>query len=208
MATGFENLGSSSAGYVSSRDITGGKIKFTGVEGLLTKYATLIQLEAKRNLNEVNPIYGKDKNATGQLNASISVTPVQSSNGQYSIQIELLDYYENVDLGRKPNSKRPPIGKIRQWIIDKQLRLNDGGTTKKGYKKEGTLISQSKKRVKVGKSKMSILEATAYKMASSIAKRGIKPTYFFTNAVNKYSEEMTEAIANELGNDFLDIVVS
>jgi len=208
MATGFENIGSSSAGYVSSRDITGGKVKFTGVEGLLKKYATLIQLEAQRNLNDVSPIYGKDKNATGQLNASISVTPVEYINGGYSIQIELLDYYENVDLGRKPNSKRPPIGKIRQWIIDKQLRLDDKGTTKKGYKREGTLISQSKKRVKLGNSKMSLLEATAIRMASSIGRKGIKPTYFFTNAINKYTEEMTEAIANELGNDFLDIAIS
>lgn len=208
MATGFENLGSSSAGYVSAKNITGNNVKLTNVEDVLTKYATLIQIEARRNLNKVNPIYGNDKNATGKLSASISVNPAQYENGNYSITIELLDYYINVNDGRGKNKRRPPISKIRQWIIDKQLRLNDGGTTKKGYKKPGTLISSSKKKVKLGNTKMSILDATAIRIASSIAKKGIKPTNFWDNAINKYTDALKKDVQQILGKDILQVIVS
>jgi hypothetical protein len=208
MATGFENLGSSSAGYVSAKNITGNNVKLTNVEDVLTKYATLIQIEARRNLNKVNPIYGNDKNATGKLSASISVNPAQYENGNYSITIELLDYYINVNDGRGKNKRRPPISKIRQWIIDKQLRLNDGGTTKKGYKKPGTLISSSKKKVKLGNTKMSILDATAIRIASSIGKKGIKPTNFWDNAINKYTDALKKDVQQILGKDILQVIVS
>ena len=208
MATGFENLGSSSEGYTSAKNITGGNVKFTSIEGVLTKYAVLIQLEARRNLNKVNPIYHNDKNATGRLNASIDVQPVKSENGVYSISIELLDYYINVNDGRGAGKRRPPISAIRQWIIAKQLRLQDGGTTKKGYKKPGTLISSSKKKVKLGNTKMSILDATAIRIASKIAKKGIKPTYFWDNAINKYTDALKKDVQEILGKDILKVIVS
>lgn len=208
MAIGFENIGSNSKGYVSAKNITGNNVKLTNVEDVLTKYATLIQIEARRNLNKVNPIYGNDKNATGKLSASISVNPAQYENGNYSITIELLDYYINVNDGRGAGKRRPPISKIRQWIIDKQLRLQDGGTTKKGYKKPGTLISSSKKKVKLGNKKMSILDATAIRIASSIGKKGIKPTYFWDNAINKYTDALKKDVQQILGKDILQVIVS
>lgn len=208
MATGFENLGSSSAGYTSARNITSGNVKFTGIEGVLTKYAILIQLEARRNLNKVNPIYGNDKNASGRLSASIDVQPVEYENGNYSIAIELLDYYINVNDGRGANKRRPPISAIRQWIIAKQLRLQDGGKTKKGYKKPGTLISSSKKKVKLGNAKMSILDATAIRIASSIGKKGIKPTYFWDKAIEKYSDKLKKDVQEILGKDILIVIGS
>jgi hypothetical protein len=208
MANAFDNLGSSSAGYVSAKNFTGNNVKLTNMEDVLTKYATLIQIEARRNLNKVNPIYGSDKNATGRLSTSISVNPAQYENGNYSITIDLLDYYINVNDGRGKNKRRPPISAIRQWIIDKQLRLNDGGTTKKGYKKPGTLISSSKKKVKLGNTKMSILDATAIRIASSIGKKGIRPTNFWDNAINKYTDDLKKDVQQILGKDILTIIIS
>jgi hypothetical protein len=208
MASGFENIGSSSKGYVSAKSITGSNVKLTRIEDVLERYATLIQIEARRNLNKVSPIYGNDKNATGRLSESISVQPVKYENGNYSITIDLLNYYINVNDGRGRNKRRPPISNIRQWIIAKQLRLSDGGTTKKGYKKPGTLISSSKKKVKLGNTKMSILDATAIKIASSIGKKGIKPTYFWDNAINKYTDALKKDVQEILGKDILQIIVS
>lgn len=208
MANAFDNIGSGSKGYVSAKNITSGNVKLTGIEDVLTKYATLIQIEARRNLNKVNPIYRNDKNATGRLSESISVQPVQYENGNYSITIDLLDYYINVNDGRGAGKRRPPISAIRQWIIAKQLRLKDGGTTKKGYKREGTLISSSKKKVKLGNTKMSILDATAIKIASSIGKKGIKPTYFWDNAIEKYSDKLKKDVQEILGKDILIIITS
>lgn len=208
MATGFENIGSNSKGYVPAKNITSGNVKLTGIQDVLERYAALIQIEARRNLNKVNPIYGNDKNATGRLSESISVQPVQYENGNYSITIDLLDYYINVNDGRGKNKRRPPISKIRQWIIDKQLRLSDGGTTKKGYKKTGSLISSSKKKVKLGNAKMSILDATAIRIASSIAKKGIKPTHFWDKAIEKYSDKLKKDVQEILGKDILIIIAS
>jgi hypothetical protein len=208
MANAFDNIGSGSKGYVSAKNITSGNVKLTGIEDVLTRYATLIQIEARRNLNKVNPIYRNDKNATGRLSESISVQPVQYENGNYSITIDLLDYYINVNDGRGAGKRRPPISAIRQWIIAKQLRLKDGGTTKKGYKREGTLISSSKKKVTLGNKKMSILDATAIRIASSIAKKGIKPTYFWDNAINKYTDALKKDVQEILGKDILIIIGS
>lgn len=56
-----------------------------------------------------------DKRASGKLIASLNydlLTLVKDVN--YQIEINGLDYFEQVNLGRKPG-KQPPLSKIRQW---------------------------------------------------------------------------------------------
>jgi hypothetical protein len=162
-------------------------IKFTEIEDVLVKYATRIALDAEKNLrsNKNN----KDSNASGSLSESITITPVEFFGSNYSIEIKMLDYWEWVNDGRPPGG-RPPVSKIIQWIKDKQLRLDDKGTTARGYKRDGTLISKSKKKVLLGKNKVSILNAIAYKIAARIGKNGTKGTDFLTDAIENHVEDL------------------
>jgi hypothetical protein len=166
-------------------------IKFNEVEDILVKYATRIALDAEKNLRSNKN--GRDSNASGSLSESITVSPVEFFGNNYSIEISMNDYWNWVNDGRGAG-KRPPISKIIQWIKDKQLRLDDKGVTKRGYKRSGTLISSSNKKVKMGNRQVSIIEATAYKIAAKIGKFGTKGTDFLTDAI----DDNTEGLIKEL----------
>lgn len=194
----YLNLGGDKSQY---KILGTNEVSLPEVEMILLKYAGLVASRAVKNLNEPKKNSPEGSNASGALESSIKISPVKFMGGIYTIEVSMLDYFEIVDQGRRPDSKRPPVSNIRQWIIDKQIRLKDGGTTKNGYKREGTLISQSKKKVKLGNRKVSLLDATAYKMASSIGKKGIKPTYFLTNAIDSIREDLYKDLSKALKRD-------
>jgi hypothetical protein len=178
-------------------------IKFTEIEDVLVKYATRIALDAEKNLRSNKN--GKDSNASGSLSESITITPVEFFGSNYSIEIKMLDYWEWVNDGRPPGG-RPPVSKIIQWIKDKQLRLDDKGTTARGYKRDGTLISKSKKKVIMGNKKVSILEATAYKIAAKIGKFGTKATDFLTDAIDTHSKDLVQEMKQSLRKDIVILI--
>jgi len=175
-------------------------ITFNEIEDILVKYATRIALDAEKNLRSNK--YGKDSNASGSLAESIKISPVEYFGSNYSIEISMFDYWQWVNDGRSAG-KRPPISNIIQWIKDKQLRLDDKGVTKRGYKRQGTLLSASNKKVKIGNKSVSILEATAYKIAAKIGKYGTEPTNFLSDAINRHKEALYEAIGNALKTDII-----
>lgn len=183
------------------------EIAFNEIETILYKYASLIASDAAENLRKPTAKSSKGSTASGSLEASIRITPVTYMGGIYSVDINMLDYFEIVDQGRRPNSERPPISAIKQWIIDKQLRLDDKGLTKNGYKREGTLLSKSKKKVVLGKRKVSVLDAAAYKIASSIGKKGIKPTYFLADAIKNNEEKLYQELGAALKRDVRNLIV-
>jgi hypothetical protein len=178
-------------------------IKFTEIEDVLVKYATRIALDAEKNLRSNKN--GKDSNASGRLSESITVTPVEFFGDNYSIEIRMLDYWQWVNDGRS-KGKRPPISSIIQWIKEKQLRLDDGGTTKRGYKRDGSLISSSKKKVVMGNKKVSILEAVAYKIAAKIGKFGTKGTEFLTDAIEANSKDLVKEMKQSLRKDIVILI--
>ena len=190
-------------GIGQDRSVLSSEIKFNNIEEVLVVFANRIALQAEKNLRS-NKL-GKDSNASGTLSESIRVTPVTFMGGDYSIEIAMVDYWKWVEDGRGPG-RRPPISNIIKWIKDKQLRLDDKGTTARGYKREGTLISSSRKKVLMGNKKVSILEATAYKIASKIAKYGTKATNFLSDAVADYNDELVKEMAKALKKDVVTII--
>ena len=186
-----------------NRSVLDTNIKFSNIEEVLIVFANRIALQAEKNLRSNK--FGRDSNASGSLSESIRVTPVSFMGGDYSIEIAMADYWVWVENGRGPG-KRPPISSIINWIKDKQLRLDDKGTTARGYKREGTLISSSRKKVLMGNKKVSILEATAYKIASKIAKYGTKGTNFLSDAVDDYKDDLVKEMAKALKRDVVTII--
>lgn len=186
-----------------SRGVLSSDVKFDSIEQVLVTFAGRIALQAEKNLRS-NKL-GKDSNASGTLSESIRISPVKFMGGDYSIEILMADYWKWVEDGRRPG-KRPPISNIIKWIKDKQLRLDDKGTTARGYKREGTLISSSKKKVLMGNRQVSILEATAYKIAAKIGKFGTKATNFLSDAVDDYKDDLVKEMAKALKKDVVTII--
>lgn len=187
-------------------------VKFEGVEKILVKYAELIALDSQRNLSSNKRTKYPDSTASGDLSESITVSPVEYFGGEYSIEISMLDYWDYVNDGTRgtstglPNRERPPISKIIKWIKDKQLRLDDRGVTKRGYKREGSLISTSNKKVKLGNREVSILEATAYKIASKIQKFGTEGTFFLTDAIDNHAENLKKEMQEAFKKDIVILI--
>jgi hypothetical protein len=176
------------------------------VEDVLKFYSQTIIDDAIENLNKSRPDKPNGASATGALESSMRFTAVEYLGGIYSIEIRMNDYFEIVDKGRRPNSTPPPVSEIKKWIIAKRLRLDDGGISKGGYKKPGTLLSKSKKKVVLGKKKVNLLDAVAYKMARKIGKRGIKGIDFLTDAVESSRENLYKDLSLAVKRDITNFI--
>ena len=69
-----------------------------------------------------------DKVASGKLVDSISYEVINGTDGNPTLEISYVDYFENVNLGRRKEKKRVPIKAILDWIKVRGLK----GRNKKG----------------------------------------------------------------------------
>jgi hypothetical protein len=69
-----------------------------------------------------------DKVASGKLLKSIDYEVINGTDGNPTLEISYVDYFENVNLGRRKEKKRVPIKAILDWIQVRGLR----GRNKKG----------------------------------------------------------------------------
>ena len=145
-------------------------------------YADKIIADAKRNL--------RPKNSSGRLASSM----VSKFTDDYSIAIWMQDYGPYVDEGRDGTEQRqrnkssvfwiggnrgdePPVDSIKKWIRQKGITPNNGQS----------------------------VDSLAYVIGQKIAKKGIKGSLFFTNAVNKnetkFEEQLLTAYTEDEDND-------
>lgn len=202
MAGEFDNLGTSRS---SAKILGNEEVSLDEVAKVILKYAGLIASDIGENLRQPTQKSSEGSNASGKLEESIEVGPVKYFGNTYNVEISMLDYWKYVNYGTRGGRKMPPIQAIKKWIIDKKLRLDDGGLTKKGYKKPGTLIGSSKKKAVLRGQKVSILDFVAYKIALKIARFGTQGTYFVNRAVETnmraFSEELAKAIGKDIKNN-------
>jgi len=98
----------------------------------------------------VKKLLEADKKATGELINSVSYKVLETSN-ELMLNIMASDYFKNVDEGRRAGAKQPPINKILPWVEARGISFK----TKSGG--------------------FSTPEQTAFVIARSISKKGIKP---------------------------------
>lgn len=202
MAGEFNNLGISKSG---AKILGNEEVSLDEVAKVILKYAGLIASDIGENLRQPTQKSSEGSNASGKLEESITISPVKYFGNTYNVEISMLDYWKYVNYGTRGGRKMPPVQAIKKWIIDKKLRLDDGGLTKKGYKKPGTLIGSSKKKAVLMGQKVSILDFVAYKIALKIARYGTQGTYFVNRAVESnmkaFSEELAKAIGKDIKNN-------
>jgi hypothetical protein len=113
----------------------------------------------------------KGKDATGNLMNNIKVE-VDSKNDVQDIIIEMPDYGQYVDSGRKPGGKFPPPPAIKNWIKDKPIRVRG--------------IS---------------IDSAAYLIGKKISEKGIEPTPFIEQSIERAFEQGEDLVLDALEND-------
>jgi len=137
-----------------------------------------------------------NKVATGQLLNSLTATVVKSPQGSQLV-ITYMDYFEAVNLGRRPERKRVPITALLDWIKIRGI---------KGRNKRGRFIPNL---------------SLAFAIQTNIYKYGIAPSNIYDKAYDSFEallenppaefrdeyESLYEAIGQDVEN-FMDKVIT
>jgi hypothetical protein len=123
------------------------------------------------------------KKKTGNLYNSIKVSFDPEKD---QIRVVMLDYWKNVNDGRKPG-KYVPIKPLMDWIKVKGMNRDPKGRFKKFN-----------------------VKSTAFAISSSIKKFGIRPTNFYDNAfdvlLEAFEEDAVKALGIDMTNFFAKII--
>ena len=101
----------------------------------LNEYGKLFTGYLKKEIQKKQFPYGNpnqrglgDKVASGKLLNSIDYEIITDSDGNPTLEISYIDYFENVNLGRRREKKKVPINALLNWIKVRGLK----GRNKKG----------------------------------------------------------------------------
>ena len=151
------------------------KKEINSLQGLIIKLGNDL-------LDDLRTKFDKNKsNASGMLRASMQVNEAQANKSK--LIIEMLDYYENVELGQQPNSSintKTFYPVIRKWMNDKS--------------KYGAFKILSKP----------MEDVVAMIIVKKIKKYGTKPRPFIKPIVtDKRIQVISDAIATKLAENIL-----
>jgi len=121
-----------------------------------------------------------DKNATGNLIKSIDYKVIDAANSVI-LEISSDNYLKYVDQGRRPG-KQPPTAAIIPWVQARGIEFKS---------KTGNIIPE---------------KSTAFLIARSIGRKGIKPTHILKNTIDKIYKNKENLIAKAAVEDIKDLV--
>lgn len=141
----------------------------------MASVSEILQVFGENFVRDLGNSLDRKKDASGNLRKSIHFR-IKIFSEHYEFNLLMEDYYKWVDEGRPSGKKGPPINPnvLLAWlrkpaVISKlNLRKTAGLTSGKGLKK--TLVENKAKSL-------------AYIIGRKISKKGIRPTYFFTNVL-------------------------
>lgn len=142
-----------------------------------TNLKNSLDLLGKEIITELtNELISADKRASGSLLSSLKYEVLTTIDGLL-LNILSNDYLNNIDKGRRPGSKRPPIKSIQPWVESKGIVFNDS--------KGNPLSSLS----------------TSFMIANSISKKGIKPLNIKEKVIGSILSRKKELIQKGLKLD-------
>lgn len=162
---------------------------------VLVNMAEHLITEAQSNLDR------SGTNSTGELESSLHIENIEVETGKMSLDVMILDRYKFIDQGvkgveggrgkysfkTKHPSKKMALAILR-WLRAGKARFNI---------KYKPVSKTEKKNRRLGRAvnKSDNLKSLAYAMATSIKKKGIKPTKFFEKAVKSTEKKFKSEIA-------------
>lgn len=182
----------------------GDKVTLGASAQVLVNMADYLITQAGNNLNK------SGAQATGELESSMSARDIEIDGSKMYLDIEILDRYRFTDEGVNGlensqgsqysfKTKRPSVGmknSIKKWL---RIRGNRAMKYKAISKTERRDQSINRLRKKTDSQ-----ESLAWAVATSIKKKGIKKTKFFTNAVRATERQFRSEIARGFKIDIIN----
>ena len=138
-------------------------MKYTNLQKTLDSISDEFLQEYKKKLGDSN------------ISKNISID-IKNVSGEYTIILELEDYWKYIENGRKPGSKPPPLTDMIKWVKKNNLPLNKNG-------------------------KLYTVEQLAFVIARSISKKGLPAKHTLQKSIDTISN-IEERIAMSLADDF------
>lgn len=145
--------------------------------------------------------------ASGKLDGNIKVKPIQTFGTKKSVDVTLPAYGQFLDKGvrgvnggagifsfKNITPSRKMVAAIERWMRLRGKRVMKYKAISKTERKD--------KRIK--KIKTDLGKQAAYIVARSIKKKGIKPTYFFTDALKTVEKDFKKEIAKGFKADLIN----
>ena len=188
-------------GTVGNND-RGDNVRLNNTAKALVALADLIITEARSNLDKGGNV------ATGETSSSIKAGPLQTNASRMQIDISILKTYKFLNDGVKgveggrgkyqfknkyPNKKM--ANALMRW-----LRVRKIATKYKAISK----TEEKNQRIKSIAKESDSQKSLAYAIATNIKKKGIKPTYFFTKAINVAKKEQRRLLSDALKIDIIE----
>ena len=165
----------------------------SNVKQILDEFGARVVKLSKINVGATRSVNGKKRRIdnSGKLRNSIDYG-LDVGKNSFGFYIEMEDYGEWVDKGRKPGKGMPPA-KLMQWIKSKPIRLRD--------LKTGSFIESTPSKLK----------SLGFLINRKIKEEGIKPTKFlsepFEQEFKQLPDEINEAFSLDL-DSFLETSLS
>jgi len=191
---GNKQLEAAGLDFLGTND-RGDAMPMNNTAATLVKMAGHLISEAQSNLNKSGAV------AKGELESSLHATDIQADGSRMTIDVMILDRYAFTDKGVNGleqshgspfafKTKKPSLGmqrSIKSWLRTRGKRAMKYKAISKTERKD-----QGIKRMKT---KADSQDSLAWAVATSIKKKGIKPTNFFTKAVKSTEKEFKKELA-------------
>ena len=151
----------------------------SNIDKVLNEFGERVTKLARINLGALK------KDDSKKLRKSIDYNTTVHKNS-FSFSIEMEDYGEWVDKGRKPG-KGVPIDIIPKWIKSKPVRLRD---------MDGRFIPKTETAIK----------QAAFLINRKIKEEGIKPTNFLSEPFEKEFKDLPDELIEAYGLDIDDLL--
>ena len=160
---------------------------FTNTASALRVFGGLFASRLHEGLKENN------SNASGELDASITFKGKSTSKG-LEMSWFMLEYYEQVDEGRKPGTF-PNVTALKTWLTlpNVQQKLSESG------------FDQERKTFGIQE-----INSAAYLIGRKIEKEGTKGNHFLTNVENSrlVTQDLPKLIQESVGEDIDELMGS
>lgn len=192
-------------GTIGSKD-RGDNVSLNNTAKALVELAEFMITTARKNLDK------KGNMATGRTASSMKAVNIQASAAKMSLDIEILSTYKFLDQGVKGVEggkgkyafKTKYANKKMATAILKWLRKRGAG----GKVKYKAVSKNEKKNKRINKtlSTADNFKSLAYAVSVGIKKKGIDPTYFFTDAIKATEKLQKQKYAKALKLDIIQTI--
>ena len=180
----------------------GDKVEFNNVGAALVELADFLITEARSNMDK------NGNTATGQTASSMKASDVKTNATKLQVDISIDSTYKFLDQGVKGVEGGTGKYQFKTKYPNKKMALAIlKWVRKRGIATKYKAISKTERknqRIKRMIKKSDNLKGMAYAISTNIKKKGIKPTYFFSKAIESTKKEQKKVYAEALKLDIIE----